>query len=206
MLTLYFASGTCAVASHLALEIAGADYNAVRVDFSQQQQRSPEYLAINPKGRVPALVTPQGVLTETPALLHYIAQTHPKARLAPLDDAFALGKVNEFNSYLCSTVHVAHAHKGRGARWTDDAAAQEAMKKKVPQNMGDCFELIETKMMLGPWVFGDTLTTSDLYLFTISQWLEGDGVDVSRFAKVSALKKRLEEMPAVARVMAAQKA
>ena len=203
MLTLYYAPGTCALATHLALEIAGADYQTVKLDFSQQQQRSAEYLKINPKGRVPALVTPQGVLTETPALLHYVAQTHPQARLAPLDDAFALAKVNEFNSYLCSTVHVNHAHRGRGYRWTDDAAAQEALKKKVPQNMGDCFEYIDTQLMRGPWVFGDALTTSDLYLFTIAQWLEGDGVDVKRFAKVSALVRRLNEMPAVAKVMAA---
>jgi glutathione S-transferase len=205
MLTLYYARGTCALATHLALEIAGADYQAVRLDFAQQQQRSPEYLKINPKGRVPALVTPQGVLTETPALLQYVAQTHPKAALAPLDDAFALAKVNEFNSYLCSTVHVNHAHRGRGYRWTDDAAAQEALKAKVPQNMGECFEYIETQLLRGPWVFGETLTVSDLYLFTISQWLEGDGVDVKRFAKVSALCQRLEQMPAVAKVMALQK-
>lgn len=202
MLTLYYAPGTCALATHLALEIAGADYQAVRLDFSQQQQRSPDYLRINPKGRVPALVTPQGVLTETPALLHYVAQTHPQARLAPLGDAFALAKVNEFNSYLCSTVHVNHAHRGRGYRWTDDAAAQEALKKKVPQNMGECFDYIETQLLRGPWVFGDALTTSDLYLFTIAQWLEGDGVDVKRFDKVSALIARLNAMPPVAKVMA----
>jgi glutathione S-transferase len=203
MLTLYYAPGTCALATHLALEIAGADYQTVKLDFSQQQQRSAEYLEINPKGRVPALVTPQGVLTETPALLQYVAQTHPQARLAPLDDPFALAKVNEFNTYLCATVHVNHAHRGRGYRWTDDAAAQEALKKKVPQNMGECFDYIETQLLRGPWVFGDALTTSDLYLFTIAQWLQGDGVDVNRFAKVKALVQRLNEMPPVKKVMAA---
>ncbi len=81
------------------------------------QQNSPEYLAINPKGRVPSLVTDQGVLTETPAMLAFIAQSFPAAKLAPLDDAFAFAKMQAFNSYLCSTVHVAHAHKGRGPRW-----------------------------------------------------------------------------------------
>jgi glutathione S-transferase len=206
MLTLYYAPATCALASHLALEIAGADYRAERLDFGRQQQRSPEYLQLNPKGRVPALVTPQGVLTETPALLQYIAQTHPQAALAPLDDAFALAKVNEFNSYLCSTVHVNHAHKGRGARWADDPAAHEAMKKKVTQNMNDCFELIEQQMLRGPWVMGEQMTLCDLYLYTLSTWLEGDGVDVARFPKVSALKQRLEALPAVARVLQAQRA
>ena len=206
MLTLYYAPGTCALATHLALEIAGADYRAERIDFGQQQQRSAEYLKLNPKGRVPALVTGQGVLTETPALLQYVAQTHPQAKLAPLDDAFALAKVNEFNSYLCSTVHVNHAHKGRGARWTDDVAAQETLKKKVTQHMGDCFELIEQQMLRGPWVMGEQMTTADLYLYTIATWLEGDGVDVARFPKVAALKQRLEALPAVAKVLQAQRA
>ncbi|TWO70707.1 glutathione S-transferase family protein [Caenimonas sedimenti] len=202
MLTLYYAPATCALASHLALEFAGADYQAVRLDFKAQQQRSPEYLAVNPKGRVPALVTERGVLTETPALLLYIAQTFPQAGLAPLDDPFALARVNEFNSYLCATVHVAHAHKGRGYRWVDDEAAIEAMKKKVAQNMTDCFALIESRMLAGPWVLGERFSICDLYLFTLSTWLPGDGVDPGQFAKVTALRERLQQESAVRKVLA----
>ena len=69
MLKLYYAPGTCALASHIALIDAGAAFEAVRIDFTKQQQQSPDYLTINPKGRVPALVTAQGVITETPAIL-----------------------------------------------------------------------------------------------------------------------------------------
>src|SRR5438309_2198538 len=108
MLTLYYAQGTCALASHIALECAGASYEAQRLDFGRKEQQSPEYLRINPKGRVPALATDRGVITETPAILLYIAQAYPQAQLAPLQDAFALAKANEFNSYLCATVHVNH--------------------------------------------------------------------------------------------------
>jgi len=108
---------------YIALEEAGAPYEAVPVDFGAQAQRSPEYLAINPKGRVPALVTESGTLTETPGLLLFVAQRFSQAELAPLSGPFALAQVQEFNSYLCSTVHVAHAHGRRGARWVDDAAA-----------------------------------------------------------------------------------
>ena len=142
MFRLYYAPGTCALATHIALEEAGAPYEAVLVDFSSQSQRSPEYLAINPKGCVPALVTESGTLTETPALLCFVAQRFPKAELAPFADPFALAQVQEFNSYLCSTVHVAHAHRMRGTRWADDTAAVEAMKRKVPSNVTECFELI----------------------------------------------------------------
>jgi glutathione S-transferase len=123
MLTLYYAQGTCALASHLALEQAGADYKAQRIDFSRNEQRSADYLNVNSKGRVPALVTSRGILTETPAILLYIAQCNPKAGLAPLGDPFALAQLNAFNSYLCATVHVAHAHRVRGNRWVDDAQA-----------------------------------------------------------------------------------
>ncbi len=78
MLTFYHSGGmSCAVATHIALEEAGADYKDVKVDFSASEQRSPAFLKINPKGRVPVLVTDRGILTETVALLLYVAQTHP---------------------------------------------------------------------------------------------------------------------------------
>jgi glutathione S-transferase len=136
MLKLYYAPHTCALASHVALEEAGADYSTVRISFVAKEQQSPDYLAVNPKGRVPALVTDRGVLTETPAMLAYVAQSFPQARLAPLADPFAFAQVQAFNSYLCSTVHVAHAHRMRGYRWVDDPAAIAEMQRKVPQSVG----------------------------------------------------------------------
>jgi glutathione S-transferase len=205
MLKLYFATGTCALASHIALEEAGAEYSTVRINFATQEQRSPEYLAINPKGRVPSLVTDKGILTETPAMLAYIAQSFPKAKLAPLEDAFRFAEVQAFNSYLCSTVHVAHAHRMRGHRWADDPAALEAMKKKVPETVAACFELIESKMLQGPWVMGESYTTCDPYLFTLSQWMEGDSVDPARFPKVLDHRNRMSERPAVRKAVAAEK-
>src|SRR6478736_4629607 len=165
MLKLYYAPGTCALASHIALEEAGATYETVRLNFKNEDQKKPDYLRINPKARVPSLITDRGIITETPAILLYIAQTHPAAKLAPLDDPYALAKVQAFNSYLCSTVHVAHAHRMRGARWADDPAAHEAMEKKVPQSVGECFALIERKMFRGPWAMGDAYTIADPYLF-----------------------------------------
>jgi glutathione S-transferase len=208
MMTLYFAPDTCALASHLALEYAGAGYETVRLDFRRKEQRSTEYLRLNPKARVPALVTPQGVLTETPALLLYIAQSFPQAGLAPLDDAFLLARVNEFNSYLCSTVHVAHAHRMRGYRWVDesDTDALDAMKKKVPQSVGECYELIERGMLESPWVLGERFSICDLYLFTLSQWMEGDGLDPTRFPKVSEHRRRMSAQPLVQKVLAAERA
>jgi glutathione S-transferase len=201
---LYYAPHTCALASHIALEQAGADYEAIRVDFATNGQRRPEYLKINPKARVPALVTDHGILTETPAILAFVAQRFPESGLAPLDDAFAFAQVQAFNSYLCSTVHVAHAHRMRGYRWADDPAALEAMKQKVPQTVGDCFDLIEREMFQGPWVMGERYTISDPYLFTLAQWLERDGVDPARFPKVADHRTRMAEHPVVRRVIEAE--
>ena len=206
MLKLYYAPGTCALASHIALTEAGADYTTEKLDMKANQQNSPEYLKLNPKGRVPTLVTDRGVLTETPAMLAFIAQTFPKARLAPLDDAFAFAQAQAFNSYLCSTVHVAHAHKLRGARWATEETTFADMKRMVPKTVGACFALIERDMLKGPWVMGEQYTICDPYLYTIATWLEGDGVDIAALPKVADHRKRMAERPAVQRVLADQKA
>jgi glutathione S-transferase len=206
MLKLYYAPGTCALASHIALEEAGADYETERLDFKRNEQNSADYLAINPKGRVPSLVTDRGVLTETPAMLAYIAQTFPQAKLAPLDDPFAFAQVQSFNSYLCSTVHVAHAHKLRGARWATEESSIADMKRMIPNTVGACFALIEQKMLKGPWVMGEQYTICDPYLFTVAQWLEGDGVDIKETPKVADHFKRMAERPAVRKVMDVQEA
>jgi glutathione S-transferase len=204
MFKLYFAPGTCALASHIALAEAGASYTTVKLDFKANQQNSPEYLAINPKGRVPTLVTDRGVLTETPAMLAFIAQSFPQAKLAPLDDPFEFAKVQAFNSYLCSTVHVAHAHKMRGARWATEETTFADMKRMVPKTVGACFALIERDMLRGPWVMGEQYTVCDPYLYTLAGWLEGDSVDIATLPKVADHRKRMSERPAVQKVMAEQ--
>lgn len=196
----YYAPKTVSIAAHIALEEAGADYEARRLDFSITEQRSDDYLKVNPKGRVPALVTDEGILTETPALLAYIAQLYPVRKLAPLDNAFQFAKMQEFNCYLCATVHVAHAHRVRGLRWADDPAAIEAMKKKVPQTMGDCFRLIENGMLQTPWLLGANYSVADIYLYTVSQWLEGDGVDINDFPNVAEHARRMHENASVQKV------
>lgn len=204
MFTLYFTPHTCALASHVCLEEAGADYRAERIDFAKEEQRQPAYLAVNPKGRVPALVTPDGVLTETPAILAYIAQMFPAARLAPIDRPFAFAAVQAFNSYLCSTLHVSHAHRMRGYRWADDPAAIEAMKRKVPETVAAGFDYIERHAFAGPYVTGADFTIADAYLFTLAQWMEGDGVDPKAFPKVAAHREMIRERPSVKAALAVQ--
>jgi glutathione S-transferase len=196
----YYSPRSCALASHIVLEHIGADFEAIRLDFQANQQRSAAYLAINAKGRVPALVTERGVITETPAILLYLAQTHPQSGMAPLDDPFALAELQAVNSWFCSTVHVAHAHGTRGARWADDASALQAMKAKVAQNMTDCFDWIERELLRGPWVMGKDFSVADPYLFTLTIWLMQNGVELARFPRVAEHYQRMLALPAVQKI------
>ncbi len=205
MLKLFYSPGACSLASHIALEEAGATYEAVRMNFAADEQKKPAYLALNPKGRVPALVTDRGILTESPAILAYIAQSFPAAKLAP-SDPFDFARTQAFNSFLCSTVHVAHAHRTRGSRWADDPAALRDMQRKVPETVGAAFGLIENGMLAGPWVLGNEYSICDGYLFTMAKWLEGDGVDLSRIPRVMDHRNRVAERAAVKRALAQEAA
>tara|TARA_R110000850_G_scaffold48853_29_gene120836 strand:- start:312 stop:959 length:648 start_codon:yes stop_codon:yes gene_type:complete len=200
MITLCYAKGTAALAPHILLEDAGATYDARLVDFSAAEQQSPDFLAINPKGRVPALITAEGTLTETPAILAYIAQLYPDANLAPAD-AFGFAQAQAFNLYLAATVHVNHAHKQRGGRWTDDEAAQEKMRQKVPSNMTDCARIIERHYFKGPWVMGETYSMCDAYLFVITRWMKVDGVNLDDFPLITAHFAAMQERTGVQKIM-----
>ena len=204
MLKLYYFPGTVAFATYITLEEAGADYEAIRVDFMKGEQTKADYLAVNPKGRVPALITEQGILTETPAILLYLAQMYPAAKLAPLNDFYKLAQMQSFNSYLCSTLHVAHAHKQRGSRWANEESSFEDMKRKVPETVGACFRLIETEMFKGPWVMGEDYSTADAYLFTVGRWMEGDTLNIADYPKLEAHRARMKDRPAVQRALAGE--
>jgi glutathione S-transferase len=202
LFTLYYAPHTCSLAAHIALEDAGAKYELKRIDFGKTEQQSPAYLEVNPKGRVPAMVTARGILTETPAMLAYIAQSFPQARLAPIDDPFEFAQLQAFNSYLCSTLHIAHSHRMRGHRWADEPRSFADMQRKVPKSVGACYDIIEAHMLRGPWVMGDAYTIADPYLFTLAQWLEDDGVDPERIPRVIEHRGRMAQLLNVRKAIA----
>ena len=185
MLTLYYSEKSCSYAPHILLYDTGADFVAKRIDFDTGEQNSEGYLSVNPKGRVPALMTPDGVLTENPAILLYIAQIYPEKQLAP-KDPFELAKAQSFNMYIASTVHVGHAHKLRGSRWADDKRAHASMVEKVAQNMASYAKVIEEHFFVGPWVLGEQYSMCDPYLSLVTRWLVFDGVSLDNLAKLKA--------------------
>jgi glutathione S-transferase len=204
MLTLYYAPHTISLATHIVLEEVGAEYSTVRIDFSKTQQRSPEYLKVNPKGRMPALVTDRGIITETPAMLVYVAQSFPAAGLAPTDDPFFFAQIQSINTWFCAHLHVAHAHRMRGYRWVDadDKHSLAAMQRKVPQTVGESFAMVEGELLKGPWVMGERYTICDPYLFTLAQWLEADGVDPKTIPRVIDHRQRMAERATVKKALA----
>lgn len=196
MLILHFAPNTIAVATAVALEEAGLAYEPRLVDFGRAEQTRPAYLAINPKGRVPALVTARGVLTETGALLDYVASLAPGAGLLPAD-AFEAAQVRSVVHYLAATMHVNHAHGMRGYRWAETQEAMEDMAAKVPETMTASAGFMEDRIA-GPLLFGDRPTIADCHFFAVARWLEGDAVDLAAFPKIAAFLDTMQARPSVA--------
>ena len=204
-LTVHFAPHTISLAIVITLEETGLPYVLERVDLAKGEQRSPAYLSINPLGRVPTLRTADGLLSETLAILTYLARCAPAAKLLP-SSAFLEAQALSFMSYLASTVHVAHAHRMRGSRWSDDAEAIASMQRKVPRSALDAFALIEHHKLVGPWVLGPDFSVCDAYLFTLAQWLEADGVDTTQLPRVIDHRQRMLERQSTQRALAAERA
>jgi glutathione S-transferase len=199
---LFYANGTISIAPAIALLEAGLQHDLARLDFATAAQTKPEYLAINPKGRVPALVLEDGtVLTETGALLDYIAALALDAGLVPVAPAEA-AHMRAVMYYLASTMHVAHAHKMRGSRWADRPESHADMTAKVPQTMAACAAYVEAECLRGDYVCGAQFTLADAYLFVVCNWLAGDGVDVATYTKITAFMARMNTRDSVKAVRA----
>ena len=206
MLKLFYGPNSCSLSTHIALAEAGAEFEAIRLDLKAGDQRKPEYLAINPMGRVPALVTPRGTLTECVVILGWVAQSYPDAHLKPDGDFFAFSEMQSFNLYLATTVHIAFAHLFRAERWADSEAAKNEMRAKVPSNLVQIFKLIEDRLRDGrSWVCGDRYTVADPYLYVFARWLERDGAGGSAAMPLTrAHRDRMQARPAVQKVLAAE--
>ncbi len=191
---LYIAPNTIAVAIAIALEEAGIAYEPVLLNFAEGEQRSATYHAVNPKGRVPSLETDGKILTETGAILEFIAAQAPA--LLPTDPMEA-ARARSAMYYLASTMHVNHAHKMRGHRWADAEASHQDMTAKVPETMAASAQYVENHALAGPFVVGDAMSLADPYLFMVCAWLPGDDVDLAPFPKIRAHQAAMEARASV---------
>ena len=196
---LYAAKNTIAVAAHIALEETGLEHEIYWVDFATGGQHDPHFRLMNPKGRVPVFDAGDCIITETPAILEYIAEV--SGQLMP-EGINQRAEVREMMAYCASTFHVNHAHKLRGARWSDDPAAHASMAAKVPQTMAECCAYIDSNFDADDEWVAFTYSIADAHLFAICRWLEGDGVDITKYPSLAAHFDRMHARPAVQRALA----
>ena len=203
MLTLFYAPGACSLVPHIVLEEAGADYRRHRVDYAGGENLQPAFREISPLGRVPVLLTDRGALTENPAILAFIAQSHPDAGLVPLDDPFAFARIQSFNLFIATSIHVAFRQIVFPDTYADGEAAATALREKVPELSDRYFAVIEQGFADGRrFVHGDRFTLSDAYLFVYANYLrKGDRGDVSRLPHILAHRARIRARPAVQRIL-----
>ena len=203
MLTLFYIPSACSLVPHIALEEAGAEYRRHLVDYAGGETRTPEYRAVSPLGRVPALLTERGPLIENPAILAFIAQRYPLARLAPLDDPYELARVHAFNMFIANSIHVAFRQISFPDTYADGTDAAAALRAKVPALSNRYFGIIEQGLADGrPFVHGESFTISDIYLFVYANYLrKGDRGDPALVPRVIAHRSRIRERPAVQRIL-----
>ena len=198
---LYYSPGACSLVAHIALEEAGADFEAERVVLAEGEHRRPEYLEINPHARVPALATNGVVITENIAILNYIADLFGAEGSVPRGEALAAARCNELLAWFASSVHIAFAGVWRAERFTDDEAAWPAIQSGGRAAVERFFAEIEGLCGLG-WIAGGPFTAADSYVATFYRWGRRIDLDTSGFPNMAALVRRVIERPAVARAIA----
>lgn len=196
---LYYLQGACSLASLISLLEAGVTFEPVAVDRkSRKLPDGRDYVAVNPKGYVPALELDDGeVLTENTAVLPYIADLNPHAKLAPPVGTRARFRLQEWLGYLNSELH-------KNFSTLFNPSAPEAMKTIAKDNIARRVAFIEERLGDKPFLLGETFSVADAYLYVILSWRHKLGVDLSGFPKVTALYERVRARPTVQRARKAE--
>ncbi len=200
-ITLYYAPGACSLASHIALEESGLAYDTVRINTGAGEQRSPAYLKLNPRGRVPTLVVDGQVLVENLAIQAWVAGGHPKARQWP-ESTWEQAQALSFMAWLADTVHPAYAHYFRAERYLPEGAPVDAVKAKGRDTFWACLQEIDGLLAGKPWAIGKRYSVVDGYLLVFYRWANRNAMPVRELANYTALVERVLSRPAVKKVMA----
>jgi glutathione S-transferase len=198
---LYYAPGACSFASHIALEEVGVPYDTQRLDLAAGDQRKPEYLKLNPRGRVPTLVVDGHVLTENVGIMTYLAGGYPKAGVWPKDTWHQAMAVSTM-AWLSNTVHTTYGHIVRPSRYADDPEVQEAIKAKARASYEDLMKEIDSLLTAKKWAIANQYTVVDGYLLVFYRWANRQKLPVRSLANYTAHAERVLARPAVKKVMA----
>ena len=197
---LYYAPGACSLASHIALEEVGLPYETQRLNLMEGDQRKPEYLKLNPRGRVPTLVVDGEVLTENVGILTYLGGGYPKAGIWP-KSTWEQAKAVSTMAWLSNTVHTTYAHIARAERYADDPAAIEAVKAKARSNYEGYLNEIDGLLQGHKWAIANQYTVVDAYLLVFYRWGNRAKFDVKSMKSYTALVQRVMARPTVHKVM-----
>lgn len=198
---LYYAPGACSLASHIALEEAGVAYDTQKLNLAEGDQRKPEYLALNPRGRVPTLVVDGHVLTENIGILTYFGGGYPDAGLWP-KKTWDQAKLMATLAWLSNTVHPSYGHLMRPARYVEGEAAQEAVRAKARESFHGYLQEIDKLLAGHKWAIANQYTVVDPYLLVFYRWGNRAKMPVRGLKNYSALVDRVMARPAVKKVMA----
>ena len=198
---LYYAPGACSFASHIALEEIGLPYETVKLDLAAGDQRKPEYLALNPRGRVPTVVVGGEVLTENVGIMAYFAGGYPKAGIWP-KDTWHQAKALSTMAWLSNTVHPTYTRLVRPARFVDGEDHQEALKAKARADYWGYLQEIDKLLQGRKWAIGDSFTVVDGYLLVFYRWANRNRYDVKGLRNYTALMDKVLARPSVKKVMA----
>ncbi len=196
---LHYMPGACSLASHIVAREAGVNVEPVKLDRATRRTADGrDYLAINPKGYVPALEFDNGqVLTEGPAILQYLADQKPGSGLAPAAGTMERYRLQEMLTYINGEIH-----KSFGALF-NPAITPEARQERIDY-LNKRYPLIEKQLAGKAYLFGDTFTAADAYLFVVSRWDTMLKVDLSAYPNLQAFQQRVAARQAVQGAMKAE--
>lgn len=204
-LTLFYSPGACSLASHVALEETGRPFATVRVTLREGAQRRPEYLAVNPRGRVPALRIGDQVLTENPAVLAWVANAFPEAGLLPPAGTLAHARALEWLCWLTSSVHIAFAQVWRPERFVGSDAPPAVTSPLQAQGRAlieQYYAQIDARLADGGHAAGEGFSVADANLLPFYRWGGLIGLDMrTDFPAWTAHAERMMERPAVRRAI-----
>lgn len=204
-LTLFYSPGACSLAPHVVLEEIGAPYAGVAVPVRDGAQRRPDYLAINPRGLVPALRIEDRVLTENPAILAWLATAFPEAGLQPAPGSLECGRAFEWLAWLSSSLHVAYAQLWRAERFLGAPVPPEAavpLQAHGRARIAQCHAEIDAHLAGRRHAVGDAFGIVDANLLPFYRWGGRIGLDMrADYPHWTAHTERLAERAAVRRVI-----
>jgi glutathione S-transferase len=189
---LYYYPGACSLSPHIVAREAGVTLELEKVDLkSKRTESGADFLEINPKGSVPALLLDNGeLLTEGPAIAQYLADLNPESGLAPANGTLARYRLQEWLGFISSELH-------KGYSPLFNPATPDAVRSERKAALGKHYSLLEQRLAKQPWLLGEEFSAADAYLFTVTNWAGHVDVDLSPFSAIAAFQQRVAQRPQV---------